>query len=256
MLNYCIYCICHTGTVLLRFLGGLAAIAAVVGASIMLWPSKSAAGHVASCEHRPLEVAIVGASFTAGVGPGKPGESWAGLLTRDLHAEAVVYGVPGAGYVRRGAGHRGPVIAELEHIDLAAVDPQLVIVQAGHNDIGVPLALEKQRVTRAIDLIRAEAPDAKIALVTVFTRKSPSRAAYRTDRAIVSAATAADRKVIIMDPLTQGWRFGRVRDGLHPSAAGSQWLASTVERALHMGDATTAPDNCAPASPHGRPRSA
>ena len=207
----------------------------------------------------------MGASYTAGVGPGNPDESWAGLLTRDLHARAVVYGVPGAGYVRRGAGHRGPVIAELEHIGLPALDPELVIVQAGHNDIGVPLPLEQRRVTEAINLIRDEAPNAKIALVTVFTKKSPSPAAYRTDRAIVSAATATDRDVIIMDPLAQGWRFGRVRDGLHPSMAGSRWLASTVERALHTNNALrpggelaagSPPGKCAPASPKGGPRSA
>jgi lysophospholipase L1-like esterase len=248
--------------VLLRFLGGLTAVAVVVvavavaGASVLLLPGKPAAGHVASCEHKPMEVVIVGASFTAGVGPGNPDRSWAGLLARDLHASAVVYGVPGAGYVRQGSGHRGPVVAELAHIDLPTVDPELVIVQAGHNDIGVPLALEKQRVTQAIDLIRAEAPRARIALVTVFTRKSPSQAAYRTDHAIVAAAAAADRTVIIMDPLTSGWRFGRVRDGLHPSAAGSEWLASTVNRALRADKANVAPDNCAPASPQGRPRSA
>jgi len=242
--------------VLLRIIGGIAAIAAVVGASVMLWPSKSAGGHVASCERRPLEVVIVGASYTAGVGPGNPAESWAGLLTRDLHANAVVYGVPGAGYVRQGYGHRGPVIAELEHIDLPSVDPELVIVQAGHNDIGVPLALERRQVTEAIDLIRDEAPRAKIALVTVFTKRSPSQAAYRTDHAIVSAATAADRGVIIMDPLTQGWRFGRVRDGLHPSVAGSHWLASTVEHALRTNDATSLSGTCAPASSQKRPRSA
>lgn len=207
-----------------------------------------------------MAVVIVGASFTAGVGPGSPDQSWAALLTRDLHASAVVYGVPGAGYVRQGSGHRGPVIAELAHVDLRAVDPELVIVQAGHNDIGVPLALEKQRVTQAIDLIRTEAPRARIALITVFTRKAPSQAAYRTDHAIVAAATAADRSVIIMDPLTSGWRFGRVRDGLHPSAAGSEWLASTVTGALRADKALRSRGapvrGCASASPQGRPRSA
>lgn len=45
-------------------------------------------------------LAIVGASFTAGVGPGRPGQSWAVLLARLLHWDAVVYGDPGAGYVR------------------------------------------------------------------------------------------------------------------------------------------------------------
>ena len=60
-------------------------------------------------------LAIVGASFTAGVGSG-PSRSWAVLLTRHLRWDAVVDGVPGAGYVRAGAGRsgsRGPVAAEM-----------------------------------------------------------------------------------------------------------------------------------------------
>ena len=56
-------------------------------------------------------LAIVGASFTAGVGSGNPGKSWAADLARLLHWDAVIYGDPGAGYVRsrrrpHGAGRR------------------------------------------------------------------------------------------------------------------------------------------------------
>ena len=42
-------------------------------------------------------VAIVGASFTAGVGAEDPAGSWAVLLARQLRWNAFVYGVPGAG---------------------------------------------------------------------------------------------------------------------------------------------------------------
>ncbi len=70
-------------------------------------------------------LAIVGASFTAGVGPGNPGRSWAVLLTHLLHRNAVVYGDPGAGYVRAGIGRKGPVAAELTRIGLRALAPAL-----------------------------------------------------------------------------------------------------------------------------------
>jgi hypothetical protein len=56
-------------------------------------------------------VAIVGASFTAGVGAEDPAGSWAVLLARQLHWNAFVYGVPGAGYVHPGLGRKGPVAA-------------------------------------------------------------------------------------------------------------------------------------------------
>jgi hypothetical protein len=100
-------------------------------------------------------MAIVGASFTAGTGPGNAALSWAVLLARTLGWHAVVDGVPGAGYVRPGAGHQGPVARQLAREDLRALDPGLVVVQAGHDDSGVPASLERQRVGQAIDAIRA-----------------------------------------------------------------------------------------------------
>jgi acyl-CoA thioesterase I len=176
-------------------------------------------------------LAVVGASFTAGVGSG-PSRSWAVLVARHLRRDAVVYGVPGAGYVRAGAGHRGPVAAELARIGLAALKPSLIIVQAGHDDIGVPSGLEQQRVKQAIGLIRAAAPRARIALLTVFPGRARPAAAARTDQAIVRAARAADPAVIIIDPLTAHWRFPHIRDGLHPTAAGSAWIATHVTAIL------------------------
>lgn len=199
-------------------------------------PSGPLAGCEQKLEHAPSQhgvprVAIVGASFTAGTGPGRAGESWAVLLARLLRWDAVVYGVPGAGYVHQGAGHRGPMAALLARIGLPALAPALVIVQAGHDDMGVPPELERERVTQVIALIRAEAPDARIALVTVFPGRRPA-AAYQTDQVIVTAARAADPGVIIMDPLTQGWTFPRTRDGLHPTAAGDAWIARHVAALL------------------------
>ena len=178
-------------------------------------------------------LAIVGASFTAGVGSG-PGRSWAVLLARHLGWDAVVDGVPGAGYVRAPAGRpgsHGPVAAEIARAGLRALQPSLVIVQAGHDDIGVPSALERRRVEQAVDVIRAEAPRAKIVLLTVFPGRS-HRGAYRTDLAIVAAARAAEPAVIIIDPLAAGWRYAHVRDGLHPTAAGSAWIAARVAAVL------------------------
>jgi lysophospholipase L1-like esterase len=177
-------------------------------------------------------LSVVGASFTAGVGPGNPAKSWAVVLARRLHWDAVVYGDPGAGYVRAGVGREGPVADEIARVDLRGLAPALVIVQAGHDDIGVPLSLERRRVEQAVALIHAEAPHARIALLTVFAGRSPSAGAYRTDHAIVTAGRAADRNVIIIDPLAAGWTFPRSRDGLHPTAPGSTWIAGQVAGSL------------------------
>lgn len=176
-------------------------------------------------------VAIVGASYTAGVGPGVASLSWAAVLARTLHWNAVIYGVPGAGYVSKGTSDLGPVARMLTAEKLRGLDPALVIVQAGHDDAGVPAAVERRAVKRTIDQIRAQVPDARIALLTVFTRPDPSHRLvyYRTDAAIVSAARAADPNTIIMDPLTGRWKFGHFDGaGLHPTAAGDASIARRV----------------------------
>ena len=173
-------------------------------------------------------VAIVGASFTAGVGAEDPAGSWAVLLARQLHWNAFVYGVPGAGYVHPGLGRKGPVAAEISRAHLGALQPSLIIVQAGHDDMSVPPGLERLRVQQTVAMIKAQAPQARIALITVFAGRKRPPAIYRTDEAIVAGAEAADPQVIIMDPLASGWRFPRARDGLHPSPRGDAWIAGKV----------------------------
>ncbi len=207
------------------------------------------AAELASCEaglerggqSAAPRVAIVGASITAGVGPGDPDSSWAVLLAHMEHWDAVVYGDPGAGYIRRGILKQGPVAAELARIGLRALRPVLVIVQAGHNDIGEPLQLERQRVGQAIALIRAEAPQARIALLTVFPGRSHAARVYQTDRAIVTAALAADPGVIIMDPLTGRWVYPRIRDRLHPTAYGDVAIELKVAEILRDHGVVPAP---------------
>jgi lysophospholipase L1-like esterase len=178
-------------------------------------------------------MAIVGASYTAGVGPDNPELSWAADFARKLRWNAVIYGVPGAGYVRTGTGGLGPMSRMLDAERLPELAPSLVIVQAGHDDGGVPAGVEHRQVLRTIDLIRADDPRARIALLTVFSLPTgPSPALYRTDRVIVTAARDADPHVIIMDPLTGHWKFQRAHDGLHPTAAGDAWIARKVASIL------------------------
>lgn len=208
-----------------------------------------AAKRPASCEagierrngHGAPRVAIVGASFTAGVGAGNPDRSWAVLLARMERWDAVIYGDPGAGYVRRGVLHKGPVARELARVGLRALRPALVIVQAGHNDIGEPLRLVRQRVAQAIALIETEAPGARIALLTVFPGRSHAARVYQTDQTIVTAARAADPSVIIMDPLTGRWSFPRVSDKLHPTAEGDALIALMVAGILRAHGVFPAP---------------
>jgi acyl-CoA thioesterase I len=186
-------------------------------------------------------VAIVGASITAGVGAEDPAGSWAVLLARQLRWNAFVYGVPGAGYVHPGLGRKGPVAAEIDRAHLGALKPSLIIVQAGHDDMSVPPDLERLRVQQTVAMIKAQAPQARIALITVFAGRKRPPAIYQTDEAIVAGAEAADPDVIIMDPLASGWRFPHARDGLHPSPEGDAWIAGKVAGILRQNGVRPAP---------------
>jgi lysophospholipase L1-like esterase len=179
-------------------------------------------------------VAIVGASYTAGVGPGVASLSWAAVLARTLHWNAVIYGVPGAGYVSKGLSGLGPIDRMVSAEKLRSLDPGLVIVQAGHDDGGVPSLIERRAVVAAIEEIRTQDPHAKIALLTVFTRPDTSQwLAYdRTDHAIVAAARAADPSAIIMDPFAGRWKFAHFDGGLHPTAGGDAQIARRVAAIL------------------------
>jgi lysophospholipase L1-like esterase len=191
-------------------------------------------------------VAVVGASYTAGTGPGNPEQSWAVGLARLLRWNAVIYGVPGAGYAKASSSGRGPMSRMLDEEALPGLSPQLVVVQAGHDDSGVPPGLEGQRVNAAVRQIRTAAPAARIALLTTFASTLPgSPGLRRTDAAIMSAGRAADPGVIVLDPLAGRWSFPRAADGLHPTAAGDAWIARTVESALLARGVRPAPASAA-----------
>jgi len=171
-------------------------------------------------------IAIVGASYTAGVGPGNPQLSWAVVLAGLLHWNAVIDGVPGAGYVSGGYGGHGPMAHMLSAEGLRYLVPSVVIVQAGHDDVGAPPAAVQAGVRASLDVIHQAATGARVALLTVFASTPDGTAALRrTDQVIVTSATAADPDVIIMDPLAGHWQFQHAHGGLHPTAAGDAWIA-------------------------------
>jgi lysophospholipase L1-like esterase len=215
----------------------------------------SVATPLAACEdriarqaHRLPTVAIVGASYTAGIGPNNPEDAWAVKLAQLLHWNAVIYGVPGAGYVRTSASGNGPMTRMLGQENLRRIHPALAIVQAGHDDLGLPARLEMRRVGAAVDQIRAAAPGARIALLTTFAVTPDGSPALRqTDQEIVTAGTSADPGVIIMDPLAGHWAFPRAGDGLHPTAAGDAWIARTAAGILSAHGVRAA--SAIPASP-------
>jgi lysophospholipase L1-like esterase len=178
-------------------------------------------------------LAVVGASFSAGVGAGRPAQAWPADLGRILHLKVAVSAVSGAGYVNLGAGRRGPFKAMAGRLNLARLRPELVLIQGGHNDINHPAGQVRQSVHALITQIRCESPRSRIGIVSVFpTGDVPSAGARATDRVIVAAARAADPAVLVFDPIAGHWDFPRIGDDLHPSPAGHLWIARKIAAGL------------------------
>jgi hypothetical protein len=168
--------------------------------------------------------------------------SWAVVLARLLHWNAVIDGVPGAGYVAEGDGRHGPMTRLLSAEGLPALAPAVVIVQAGHDDLGVAPAREAAGVRATLGLIHLAVPGARVALLTAFTLlPGGTPALQQTDHVIVTTAKAADPNVVIMDPLAGRWTFQHADGGLHPTAAGDASIARTVLAALRAHGLRAAP---------------
>jgi acyl-CoA thioesterase I len=223
---------------------GVAAVVVVTGsaagAAVTLSTPSSASQPAASTRtagpHAPAKrplLAVVGASFSAGVGAGRPDQAWPQDLARIMHWRLALSADPGAGYVNAGAGHRGPFAKLAAQLHLARIDPNTIIIQGGHDDIGRPLPLIRTQVESLIATVRRECPQSRLAVLTVFPRGNPNQATVATDQAIVAAARHADPAVIVFDPITSHWQFPRIGDHLHPTPAGHEWIAHKLADGLH-----------------------
>ncbi|CAM3905555.1 SGNH/GDSL hydrolase family protein [Tsukamurella ocularis] len=129
---------------------------------------------------------------------------------------------------RVGAGYADGSIARLTRAaNLPAQNPELVVLQAGTNDVGAPPALVAGQVRQVVSTVRQQAPGAKIAVVTVFPSIHNGAAARNTDAAIIGAARSVDPSVAVISPLSEGWTYRSSEDG-HPGSAAHQRIAERV----------------------------
>jgi acyl-CoA thioesterase-1 len=205
----------------------LVTVAGPVGAAESASPCTSPGTPV-----RPV-IAVIGASFSAGVGAPGQAAAYPADLGRMLRMRVVVSAVPGAGYLSPGAGHRGPFDVLTGRLDLARLRPAAVLIQGGHNDVGRPVALLRGRVHALISAIRCASPASRIGIISVFAKsRGATPADHAADRMIIDAARSADPHVLVFDPIAQNWRFPRIADGLHPTPAGHTWIAARIAAGL------------------------
>lgn len=185
-------------------------------------PAVHAAGSVTRPESVALQrpVAVIGASISTGFGVDRD----ASFTTRlgDKTGKPVrVTAKYGAAY------HDGGIAQLASAANLSALDPSLVVLQAGSNDVGASEAVVAGQVRRVVSYVRSEAPGAKIALVTVFPTVHRGAKAAAMDANIAAAARSVDPSVTVISPLQERWLYLATKDG-HPEAGAHEKLADRL----------------------------
>lgn len=165
-------------------------------------------------------VVVIGASVSAG-----HAVSGAAAFPRQVSA---ISGRPVYVSARNGAAyHDGSIGALTQAANLSGRHPSLVVLQAGSNDVGASPAAVSANVRQVVQTVRSEAPNAKIAVLTVFPSLHSGSAAAATDAAIIGAARSVDPTVSVISPLGEGWRYRPTHDG-HPGAGTHTQIAERV----------------------------
>lgn len=209
---------CHYVGMIVSRIGavvGVAVIASLGGATAVAEPVAAPR----TADNRPI--VVIGASISTGyevAGVVAYPRMISAIERRSVYLSA-----------RGGAGYADGSIAGLtQAAGLAQRDPSLVVVQAGSNDVGASTASIDSQVRQVISTVRAQAPNAKVALITVFPSvRGSGPDARATEAAIVGAARAVDPSVSVISPLSEGWVYGTSSDG-HPDGATHQKLAERV----------------------------
>jgi lysophospholipase L1-like esterase len=181
-------------------------------------------------------IAVVGNDFAAGIGEDLK-SAFPEQLGPDIGYRVAVSASIGAGYVNKGEDGFGPYATLLSNLDLPRLQPSIVLVQGSYSDAGVdPFALSAA-VVSLIETIHQQAPAATVVAMGTFDDNivGPlSPAVEAANSTILDAARSVSPKPAIIDPLTDEWQFQRDADGLHPTDAGDQVIASYVATALEQ----------------------
>lgn len=205
------------------------------GAGAQAAPEVAAEAAVDDAIRTPIRAVFLGDSITVGNSDLANGvlspQSWFyGLV--DEETDPMVY----AGGVAENGRNTGWMA---EHVDEAlALDPQLLVVLGGTNDIGAGLPAEETMAN--LRTIKAAADSAGVRMaVSTIPPLSDSDLGGRVD--LVNATIrvfAAESGALLLDTTTVlsdgqgGWRPGLTTDGIHPNEEGARLMAEAAAASL------------------------
>jgi lysophospholipase L1-like esterase len=156
----------------------------------------------------PVHVAFLGDSYTFGVGASEPTDGYAYLVAKHENWTARVVGLPGSGYVRVAIRDDKNIAAGLSAV--VAAQPQVVIVECGHNDAMPKVDYTQTEAAAVKDLtaLRTALPNATIVVVgPIWLNGYPDAKALYVRHAIHMAQERIPGTLWV-DPIAQHWFTG------------------------------------------------
>lgn len=176
----------------------------------------------------PVVVAI-GDSIMEGHGL-DPSDAWPSLLAEDYGWRLTNLASDGSGFVT--VGDNGDTFADQAAVAVR-LHPSIVIVSASSNDLGAPDSTIAGDTDATIRFIRAALPHAEIIAVSpVWNDTTEPAQLVSIGEDLVRAGQQVGARQLDIDQPLAGQPSLMQADDVHPTAAGQQVIASTVEAAL------------------------
>jgi lysophospholipase L1-like esterase len=211
----------------------------------------------APVNHRLL---VVGASYTQGLGARPQTSGYAYLLGSALGYDTTVDGVAGTGFLNNGPHDQGTFAQRISH-EPSSLDPGLVLLQCGRNDLGYPDLALRRAVVRTISLVRQKYARAEIVMLGSIPGDAPVPPDLERLQSSFSD-TAKSLGVAFIDPIAQDWITIHDVHGYtgavpqHPNNAGYAYIAARIVSDLYglsNGLIGTAHPHIRPAGPSDGP---
>ena len=195
--------------------------------------------YTSQASQKPLTVAFIGDSYTAGSGV-KPSEAWPALLGATRGWKVVNVARGGTGYLK--SFTTGGQVACGNDVcpnylgmvpDAAAASPDVVIVSGGRND-GTKLTADlQQNITATYSAIRKGLPAAKIIGLSPILAADDTPSSFPEFKPAVKAAVeAVGGTYVDLGSVFGGHPELIGPDGVHPNGAGQKMLADAVAKHL------------------------
>lgn len=170
--------------------------------------TKADAAGTPTPAREPVHVAFLGDSYTFGVGATEPTDGYAYLVAKAENWTAKVIGLPGSGYVRVAIRDDKNISAGLQSV--IAADPQVVVVESGHNDAMPSVAYTQTEAAALRDLgqLRAALPEATIVVVGPIWLTGYPDKKVRYVRHAVHMAQERIPGTLWIDPIAERWFTG------------------------------------------------